>query len=121
MSRKLSKRQLLSAICHSCIFFCFTGFSLLYLVLINAHTDDDIVRKNSKEALNAIINYFVGWFIILLSFFFIAISEIGWLAIPFVVFGLFIQDIFLEAIAAIFQITTNRCKVFYYPFKIRFF
>lgn len=79
MSDDLSKRKLLSALCHGSIFLNATVVSVAIPIIILFVSDDSVVQENAKEALNFHFNMWVYWGIIwILTFILIGIF-LGWI------------------------------------------
>jgi uncharacterized Tic20 family protein len=110
MSDEITKRKLLSALCHGSIFFSATIVSIGVPIAIFLISNDEIVQRNAKEALNFQLNVFVYAIISGILVFVL----IGWLLLA--ILGIFV---FIAPIFAIIKVLTNVNQVFRYPFIFR--
>ncbi len=110
MSDDITKRKLLSALCHGSIFFSATIVSIGVPIAIFLISNDEIVQRNAKEALNFQLNFFVYAIISGILVFVL----IGWLLLA--ILGIFV---FIAPIFAIIKVLTNVNQVFRYPFIFR--
>jgi uncharacterized Tic20 family protein len=110
MSDEITKRKLLSALCHGSIFFSATIVSIGVPIAIFLISNDEIVQRNAKEALNFQLNVFV--YAIISGI--LVLVLIGWLLLA--ILGIFV---FIAPIFAIIKVLTNVNQVFRYPFIFR--
>ncbi len=110
MSDDITQRKLLSALCHGSIFFSATIVSIGVPIAIFLISNDEIVQRNAKEALNFQLNFFVYAIISGILVFVL----IGWLLLA--ILGIFV---FIAPIFAIIKVLTNVNQVFRYPFIFR--
>lgn len=107
MNDDLTKRKLLSALCHGSIFFSATVVSVGIPLVLLFVSDDEVVQANAKEALNFHFNVWVYGII----FGILTIILIGWLLLAILgVFNLVLP------IIAILAILNNPNTVYRYPF-----
>ncbi|MGF1489013.1 MAG: DUF4870 domain-containing protein [Prochloraceae cyanobacterium] len=106
------KRKIFSILAHASIFFSSTLVAFFIPVAIMALTEDEIVQRNAKEALNFHINLYVFGII------FAVLSLIA-IGIPFLI-GLGIVSLIFPIIAIV-QSASNPDKAYRYPLVFRFF
>jgi uncharacterized Tic20 family protein len=107
----LTKRKLLSALCHGATFLSFSFAGILVPIVVLLFTNDGIVQENAKEA----INYHISFFIYYVIFILLAFLIIG---IPFLI--LLIALDFCLSIIAIVHCLTNTHSPYRYPMISRF-
>lgn len=106
MTDDLTKRKLLSALCHGSIFFSALIVAIGIPIVILFVTDDPVVQANAKEALNFHINMWIyGVISWILTFVLIGFVLLGILAIAMIVMPIF----------AIVQVLSNPSKPYRYP------
>ncbi len=107
MNDTLTKRKLLSALCHGSIFLSATLVSVGIPLAIFFISEDEVVRGNAKEALNFHLNVWVYGIIfgiltlVLIGYLFLAILGVVTLVVP---------------IIAILTVLNNPDTVYRYPF-----
>ncbi len=110
MNDDLTKRKLLSALCHGSIFFSATLVSVGIPLVIFLVSDDEIAKESAKESLNFHFNIWLyGVIATILTF-----ILIGWLLLPIVALFNFVMPII-----AIISAWNNPNKVYRYPFIFR--
>ena len=106
----ISKRKLLSLVCHGTNLFSVTIVSVAIPLIIFFVSDDSVVKENAKEALNFHLNMWVYGFIVgILSF-----VLIGYLFWPILI----LVSIIFPILATV-QTFKNPDSVFRYPFIFR--
>ena len=106
MNDDLTKRKLLSALCHGSIFFSASIVAIGIPIAILFVTDDPVVQANAKEALNFHFNMWIyGLISGILTFILIGFALLGILAIAMIVMP----------IVAIIQVLSNPSKPYRYP------
>jgi uncharacterized Tic20 family protein len=107
MNDDLTKRKLLSALCHGSVFFSVSIVSVGIPIAILFIADDPVVQANAKEALNFHFNMWIygaiSWLLtfVLIGFVFLAILAIAMIVMP---------------IIAMIQVLSNPSKPYRYPF-----
>lgn len=107
MNDDLTKRKLLSALCHGSIFFSALIVSVGIPIVILFVSDDPVVQANAKESLNFHFNMWIYGVIsglltfILIGFVFLAILGIAMVVMP---------------IIAMIQVLSDPSKPYRYPF-----
>ncbi|NJL83593.1 MAG: DUF4870 domain-containing protein [Chloroflexaceae bacterium] len=110
MSDSLSKRKLLSALCHgsSLLSTLVVSFSIPLVILLVS--DDPVVKDNAKEALNFHLNIWLYGVI----FGILTLILIGYLLL-----GILALVSFILPVMAIIKVLVNPSEVFRYPFIFR--
>jgi uncharacterized Tic20 family protein len=106
----LTKRKLLSVICHAAIFFSSLLVSIGIPIAVLLISDDPVVKENARESINFHINLFL-YAIIFILLIFVAIG------IPLLIL-LGIAS-FLLPIVAIVHCASNTDKPYRYPLIFR--
>ncbi|MGK7872400.1 MAG: DUF4870 domain-containing protein [Xenococcaceae cyanobacterium] len=110
MSEDLSKRKLLSALCHGSIFFSSLVVSVSIPIAILFISDDSVVQENAKEALNFHFNIWLYGII----FGLLTIILIG-----FLLLGILVLVSWIMPIIAIVQVLSDPYRSYRYPFIFR--
>jgi uncharacterized Tic20 family protein len=112
MQNNSDTRKILSALCHGASLFSYTVICFGVPIAILLTSEDSIVKKNAKEALNFQINIiFYGIICFLLSLLIVGIPLLFILAILS----------FIVPIIAIVKVASKPDKPYYYPFIFRLF
>ncbi|MGK7945147.1 MAG: DUF4870 domain-containing protein [Microcystaceae cyanobacterium] len=112
MNDNLSKRKILSALCHGSIFFSATVVSIGIPIAILVISDDEIIQGNAKEALNFHLNVWVYGII----FTILILVLIGWLLL-----GILGLVTLIMPIIGIFAALNNPNQIYRYPFILHVF
>ncbi|MGK7930813.1 MAG: DUF4870 domain-containing protein [Microcystaceae cyanobacterium] len=107
MNDDLTKRKLLSALCHGSIFFSATVVAIGIPIAILFVSDDPVVQGNAKEALNFHFNVWVYGII----FGILTLILIGWLLL-----GILGIVSLVMPIIGIFTALNNPNQIYRYPF-----
>ncbi|MEM8779622.1 MAG: DUF4870 domain-containing protein [Cyanobacteria bacterium P01_G01_bin.49] len=110
MNEELTKRKLLSALCHGSIFFSATFVSVGIPIAIFFISTDEIVQANAKEALNFHLNIFVYGLIF---------GVLTWILIGWALLAILGTVTLVAPIIAIIQVLSDPNKKFSYPFIFR--
>jgi hypothetical protein len=110
MNDDLTKRKLLSALCHGSIFFSATVVSIGIPIAILFISDDEAVQGNAKEALNFHLNVWLYGII----FGVLTLILIGWLLL-----GILGIVTLVMPIIGILTTFNNPNKIYRYPFIFR--
>lgn len=106
----LSKRKLLSALCHGSIFFNVAVISVGVPIAILLISEDPVVKENAKESLNFHFNMWAYWLVVGVLVWLL----IGWLLVPILSLVNFIFPII--ALIKVFGEPSNPYR---YPFLLR--
>ena len=109
-SEDISKRKLLSALCHGSIFFNVTIISVGVPIAILLISEDPVVKENAKESLNFHFNMWVYWLIVGVLVWLL----IGWLLVPILSL---VNLVF--PILALIKVFSEPSTPYRYPFLFR--
>ena len=105
----LTKRKLLSALCHGSIFFSALLVSIGIPIVILLVSDDSVVQANAKEALNLHFNF---WIYGVIS------GILTWVLIGFVLLAILGIAMVVMPIIAMISVLSNPEQPYRYPFII---